>query len=122
GGSIRARIDIQKAESEAALAAYEQTVLEALADAETALTLYGRELETRRRLEEGVQSRLESVRLARQLFDSGEEDFLAVIDAERELTASEDDLVVSETQSIVKLIALFTSLGGGWERFGLPED
>jgi multidrug efflux system outer membrane protein len=117
GGAVQARIEAAEAGSEAALANYEQAVLEALRDAETALTRYGEEIETRKRLEEGVQSRRKAVELARGLFGAGEEDFLAVLDSERELTGSEDSLVVSETQSITKLIALYTALGGGWEVF-----
>lgn len=120
-GAILARIDAAEARSDAALATYQQTVLDALRDAETALASYGEEMETRRRLEDGVRSRRKAVSLARTLFDSGEEDFLAVLDSERELTASEDSLVVSETQSIVKLVALYTALGGGWEIFGPPK-
>ncbi|MEZ5814231.1 MAG: TolC family protein [Alphaproteobacteria bacterium] len=115
GGAIRARIKVEEAESEAALAAYEQSVLSALADAETALTRYGQELETRKRLADGVKSRRQSVNFAKELFDAGEEDYLAVLDAERELIASEDNLVVSETNSITKLIALYAALGGGWQ-------
>lgn len=121
GGAIRARIDAAEAGNAAALSLYEKTVLSALADAETALTRYGRELETRKGLEEGVQSRRHSVALARELFDAGEEDFLAVLDAERELIASEDSLVLSETQSITKLIALYTALGGGWEVYSAQK-
>jgi multidrug efflux system outer membrane protein len=121
GGAIRERIKVEKAESEAALAAYEQSVLSALADAETALTRYGQELETRKRLAEGVKSRRQSVALARELFDAGEEDYLAVLDAERELIASEDGLVVSETDSITKLVTLYTALGGGWALFDVQK-
>ncbi len=117
GGAIRARIKAEEAESEMALAAYEQSVLNALADSETALTRYGQELETRKRLAAAVRSRRESVALADELFDAGEEDYLAVLDAERELIASEDGLVISETHSITKLIALYAALGGGWESF-----
>ena len=115
GGAIRARIDIEEAESKAALSTYEKTVLEALQDAETALTLYGEELETRKLLEKGVKSRRKSVSLAKQLYNAGEEDYLSVVDAERQLIDSEDDLIVSETESIVKLIALYNALGGGWD-------
>lgn len=115
GGAIRARIDVEKAENKAALATYEKTVLEALADAETALTRYGREVETRQKLEESIQSRREAVRLAQQLLDAGESDYLEVLDAQRELTSSEDTLVISETNTIIKLVALYTALGGGWE-------
>lgn len=96
-------------------------MLEALADTETALIRYMQELETRSRLQDAVHSRRKSVRLARQLLDAGEEDYLAVLDAERELTTSEDDLVISETQSITKLIALYTALGGGWQSFEYTE-
>lgn len=117
GGAIRARIDAEEAQSEAALAAYEKSVLEALRDAETALIRYGEELETRKRLAQGVQSRRKSVTLAKQLFNAGEQDYLAVVDAERQLIDSEDSLIVSETASITKLIALYTAIGGGWEVF-----
>ncbi len=120
GGAIRARIKAKEAQSEGALALYEKTVLEALADVETTLTRYGQEIETRKRLNDGVQSRRQSVRLAKDLFNTGETDYLAVLDSERELTASEDDLVISETNSITKLIALYAALGGGWDF--APED
>jgi multidrug efflux system outer membrane protein len=117
GGAIRARIDAEEAESEVALAQYEKSVLEALRDAETTLTRYGEELETRKRLAQGVQSRRKSLSLAKQLFNAGEQDYLAVVDTERQLIDSEDDLIISETNSITKLIALYTALGGGWEHF-----
>ncbi|HPF79108.1 MAG TPA: efflux transporter outer membrane subunit [Alphaproteobacteria bacterium] len=115
GGAIQARIDSAKAENEAALKTYEKTVLEALGDVETALTRYGREIETRQRLQESVASRREAVSLAQQLLDVGESDYLDVLDAQRELTSGEDSLVVSETATVTKLIALYTALGGGWE-------
>tara|TARA_R110002124_G_scaffold149220_1_gene314911 strand:+ start:42397 stop:43797 length:1401 start_codon:yes stop_codon:yes gene_type:complete len=117
GGALRARVEVQKEESLAALASYEKAVLEALRDAETALMSYGQELETRQRLANGVESRRKSVALAKELFDAGEQDYLAVVDAERQLIASEDDLIVSESRSITKLIALYTALGGGWDVF-----
>lgn len=114
-GAIQARIDVEKAENKAALATYEKTVLEALADAETALTRYGREIETRKKLEQSIQSRRNAVQLAQNLLDAGESDYLEVLDAQRELTSSEDTLVISETNTIIKLVALYTALGGGWE-------
>ena len=122
GGAIRSRIDRQEALSESALAQYEKTVLEALHDAEAALSRYAQELETRQRLAKGVQSRRKAVALAKELFNAGEEDYLAVVDAERQLIASEDDLIISETNSITKLIALHNTLGGGWEVFSQTAE
>ena len=117
GGAIRAAIEGAEAETQASLAQYEKTVLSALADTETALTRYGQEIKTRHLLEAGVKSRKKSVSLAQELFNTGEEDYLAVLDAERELISSEDDLIISETQAITKLVSLYTALGGGWQAF-----
>lgn len=117
GGAIRAAIEGAEAETQASFARYEKAILTALSDAETALTRYGQEIKTRDLLEKGVKSRQKSVRLAQELLDAGEEDYLAVLDAERELISSEDDLIISETQSITKLISLYTALGGGWQAF-----
>jgi outer membrane protein TolC len=53
--------------------------------------------------------------LARARFNLGEEDFLSVLDAERELIQAENELVGSEIQSMLRLITLYTALGGGWD-------
>lgn len=116
-GALRAAVQVQSAEAEEAAALYEQTVLEALADAESALVTYLRERETSAILRDAVANRQRAVELARTLFNSGEEDFLAVLDAERELISAEDDLVTSETGAVLQLITLYTALGGGWQAF-----
>jgi outer membrane protein TolC len=92
-------------------------VLNALADAESALIRYLRKLESRASLARAVADRQRSVELARSLFNAGEEDFLAVIDAERELLVAEDQYVLSETDSLLNLVTLYAALGGGWEVF-----
>ncbi len=117
GFALRARIEAQKAEAAEALALYEQAVLEALADTESALVHYLRERETRLILEDALGSRQRAVTLARALFESGEEDFLAVLDAERELVTAEDEAALSQTRSVLELINLYAALGGGWEAF-----
>jgi multidrug efflux system outer membrane protein len=117
GGALRARIDLRQAEAREAAADYETAVLEALADAESALVRYLRKLETRAALGRAVADRQRAVELAQKLFDAGEEDFLAVLDAERELLAAEDQHVLSETDSLLNLVTLYAALGGGWELF-----
>ena len=115
GGEIRAQIQAEKAEVNEALALYEQSILEALADVEISLIQYLRELDKKVILQDARQSRQRSVALAQARFNLGEENFLSVLDAERELTQAEDDLVGSEIQSMLRLITLYTALGGGWE-------
>jgi multidrug efflux system outer membrane protein len=117
GGAIRANIMVQEAEAKEAAIRYEQTVLNSLADVESALTRYAQKLLTRDSLRNAMISSERSTELARALFNSGEENFLSVLDAERELTSVKDELVISETDTILNLIALYTALGGGWEVF-----
>ena len=115
GGATWASIAQAKALRDGALAAYEQAVLNALADSETALNAYAQQLKVRNGLQQAVDNRKRAVELAGKLYEAGEEDFLAVLDAERELTASEDALIESETQSLLNLIDVYKALGGGWE-------
>jgi len=99
----------------AALLGYEKVVLQGLAEVESAIAAYDAALAGYDRLAEVVKSRLKTHRLARALYEAGEEDYFAVIDAERELVARRDDLVVAETNTVLALTALYVSLGGGWE-------
>lgn len=117
GVALRARIAAQEAEATEALANYEQAVLTALADTENALIRYLNETETSKVLDGALIHRQRAVTLARALFESGEEDFLAVLDAERELVTTEDELALSQTRALLQLITLYTALGGGWEDF-----
>ena len=114
-GRIRANIEVQKALQEETLLAYQQTVLTALKDVETALVAYAKEQEHRQSLSEAVTQNRKAVDLARTLYVAGRRDFLSVLDAQRSLYVSEDALVRS-TQAVASgLIALYKALGGGWE-------
>jgi outer membrane protein, multidrug efflux system len=114
-GRIRANIEVQNALQEETLNAYQQTVLTALKDVETALVAYAKEQEHRQSLSEAVAYNRKAVDLARTLYVAGRRDFLSVLDAQRSLYLSEDALVRS-TQGVASgLIALYKALGGGWE-------
>ena len=114
-GRIRANIKVQNARQEQALANYEQTALSAFEDVENALVAYAKEQVRRRSLEDAVKSSQESLRLANQLYANGLSDFINVLDAERSLYQAQDALVQSDRTVSADLIALYKSLGGGWE-------
>jgi NodT family efflux transporter outer membrane factor (OMF) lipoprotein len=115
GGEIRAHINSTKAEVDASAARYEKAILTALEDTENALVRYGQEIETRERYEKVVSANQRALTLAQQRYKAGESDLLEVIDSERELSNAENSLVLSETKSFTNLVALYKSLGGGWE-------
>ncbi len=114
-GRIRANIKVQNARQEQALAAYEQTVLMAFEEVENNLVLYAKEQVRRRSLEDAVRSSQETLHLANQLYANGLVDFIHVLDAERSLYQAQDALVQSDRAISANLIALYKSLGGGWE-------
>ena len=119
GGRIRANIRLQETRQEAALARYEQAVLGALEDTETALVRYGQEQARREALARAVDASQLAVRLSQELYTRGLQDFLNVLDSQRALFATEDQLVQSEQAVAANLIALYKALGGGWEL--MPE-
>jgi NodT family efflux transporter outer membrane factor (OMF) lipoprotein len=117
GGRIRANIEATEARNEAALARYEQAVISALAEVESALAGYVEVQEERRKLAESVQASVRAVELAKNLYELGLSDFLTVLDADGRLTLVEDRLVVSEITMVTRLIQVYKALGGGWEKF-----
>ncbi|HXI69957.1 MAG TPA: efflux transporter outer membrane subunit [Verrucomicrobiae bacterium] len=114
-GSIRANVRVQNARQEQALDAYQQTVLDALEDAENALTAYAREQTRRESLSQSVQANEQALELSTQLYNNGLADFLHVLDSERSLYAAQDALVQSDQTVSLNLVQLYKALGGGWE-------
>lgn len=114
-GRIRANVKVQNARQEQALAYYENTALSAFEDAENALTAYAKEQVRRRSLEDAVKSSQESFNLANKLYANGLTDFINVLDAERSLYQAQDALAQSDATVSTDVIALYKSLGGGWE-------
>jgi multidrug efflux system outer membrane protein len=119
-GRVRARIKAAGARAEGQLAAYELAVLTALEETENALVDFGHEQARLNHLRESAQASEDAAKLARQQFEGGVADFLNVLDTQRTLLAAQDLLAQSETRTATALIAVYKSLGGGWEE--IPEE
>ena len=115
-GRVRARIKAAHAEADAQLAAYEKTVLTALEETENALVDFGREQVRRDSLKSSALAADDAVLLANRRYESGIEDFLTVLDAQRTQLAIQDQLAQSQTRAATNLVAIYKSLGGGWEK------
>ena len=120
-GRVRARIDQADALTLEALARYEQTVLRALEETQTALSDFSFEEQRRQKLQSAAVSSNEAAILARQRFEAGIDTFLDVLDAERTQLEAEDTLAISGINAAQDLIAIYESLGGGWQMTTLPE-
>lgn len=117
----RARIRQTGALTDAALATFDQTVLTALQETETALSSYANELDRRTALRTARDQAATAARLSRLRFDAGADSFLTVLDSERTLAGADAALAASEAQVTTYQIALFKALAGGWDQAPNPE-
>jgi multidrug efflux system outer membrane protein len=114
-GHVRSRITAARAQADAQLAQYEETVLTSLEETENALVDYGRARARRDYLAESVKASQAAATLSRSRYDNGATDFLTVLDAERVLLQAQDQLAQTRTQTATALVAVYKALGGGWE-------
>jgi outer membrane protein, multidrug efflux system len=114
-GRIRANIEVRNAQQEEALVQYEKTLLTAFGDVEISLVNYSQEQARHRSLRDAVAANRRALEMANELYLSGLNSFLNVLDAQRSLYSSENDLAQSEATMAANLVALYKALGGGWE-------
>lgn len=106
------------ARADGVVARYEQTVLQAVQELESALTEFG---QTQQRLGNLLEAAAQSRRaadLAQLRYRAGSAPYLTVLDAQRTLLRAQDAVAVAETDSYTRLVALYKALGGGWEAPG----
>lgn len=111
-GRVKARVDEARALEEEARAQYDQTVLAALEEVETALVRYRTSLGRVDRIGEAAAASGRAAELARLRFTGGVTDFLQVLDAERTQLEAEDQLAQSRTDASIAYAALYKALGG----------
>lgn len=115
GGRLRNRVEAQNAVQQQALAAYEQAVLVALEDMENALVSYANSHQHRAALQQAAASARNAALMARLRYEGGLIDFQSVLDTDRTLLASEDNLASAELDERSALIGLYKAMGGGWD-------
>ena len=121
GGKTDARIESAKAAAESARIAYEQTVRGAFRDVEDALVNYQTETERDATLKEAATDSDTALDRATKLYTAGLTDFLKVLDSERQAFAAEDLEAQSRLATVQDVIALYKSLGGGWQGVGFED-
>jgi len=114
-GRIHSQIKASDARQKQALATYEQTVLTAFQDVEDALVAYANEQTRYKALDDAVVADQRALELSKELYTSGNGDFLSVLTSERSLLSDEDQSVQSQSAEAQNLVTLYKALGGGWE-------
>jgi len=111
-GRARARVRGSNAATEETLAFYEDTVLRALEETESALANYHAQQTRLIKLNDQARESKRAADIARLRYREGVVDFLSLLDAERTQLQAEDAVAESEMEVYVAVIALYKALGG----------
>jgi NodT family efflux transporter outer membrane factor (OMF) lipoprotein len=120
-GRARARIAGAEADTQAALATFDGTVLTALQETETALSNYREAIARRDALSQARSAAERAARITRAQRREGQIDSLSQLDAERTFADAEAALALADAEIARRQIDLFRALGGGWQGTGAPE-
>lgn len=113
-GARRAQVSASEARRDAALAQFDQTLLAALEETEGAFVSFNRNQERTGHLFAAAKAAEGAAKIARARFEAGSIDFLALLDAERELLLARDRLAQGQTGAAVALVGVYRALAGGW--------
>jgi outer membrane protein, multidrug efflux system len=111
-GSARARLRGARAATQEGLAEYEQTMLLALEETETALVTYRQRQERLVKLTDEVRESARAAGIARVRYREGVADFLSLLDAERTALQAEDSAAQAEAEVFTAVVGLYRAVGG----------
>jgi NodT family efflux transporter outer membrane factor (OMF) lipoprotein len=112
--AARARVAEARADTRAALATFDGTILEALQETETALSSYQQSVSRRDALRAARDQAEAAAQITRARQRDGDISSLELLDAERTAAESEAALAEADANIARAQIDLFRSLGGGW--------
>ena len=113
-GGIEGQVAAAEAGERAALAVYQQTILNALREANDALSGSQKRAEEFSVQRERVVALREFARLSKLRFDKGVSGYLEVLVAENELFAAELASVSLQASSYAQIVNVYQAMGGGW--------
>lgn len=115
GGRVRQNVRLEEARTRERLARYEQQVLQAVEEVETAMSDLVQERARQAKLQAAAEAARRTMDMSLVLYRSGLTDFQNVLDAQRILIAQESDLAGSSGRLCANLVKLYKALGGGWQ-------
>ncbi|PTT86696.1 RND transporter, partial [Pseudomonas sp. HMWF005] len=121
-GRIRNNIRVQDARLQQLIEAYRDKVRQAAREADDAASGLTKALERERILGEAEGAARRSLVLANTQYREGYSDFQRVLDAQRALLELQDNYLVSRSNAVSNLIALYRAVGGGWQSAGPQTD
>ncbi len=113
-GGLKGSERAARAEYMEAMYKYEQSMLTAFSEVESALVAIESYSAQRGALVDLVMANVSILRSVNSLYANGMNDYLNVIDAERELYSSQMELMAAITEQYISYITLYKALGGDY--------
>jgi NodT family efflux transporter outer membrane factor (OMF) lipoprotein len=114
-GRLVNNIRVQKARFQQLAVQYQNTVLQANAEAEDAIISLLTARQQAESLARSADASDQSVKLVASQYDQGTVDFNRVYTVQRELTVQQDQWAVAQGSVTQYMIQLYRALGGGWQ-------
>ncbi len=115
GDRLHGTLALATADRDVAIAQYEKSIQAAFREVADALALSQTLAEQRRAQEQLLQAAERTYKLSNARRDLGRDSFLTLLDAQRTLYASQQNLVAARLAEQSNRIYLFKALGGGWK-------
>lgn len=116
-GALDAQVEIARLRTREQLVNYKRTIQNAVKEVDTTWDAYGAEQERVSKLGDALIASQRAVTLANERYARGLTDFLNVVDAERQAYDIEEQYSDAQVSVDEQFIALYRSLGGGWEKY-----
>lgn len=116
-GQIDAQVQIANYRTRALLEQYKATIQNAVQQVDGAADAFAAEQTSLQSLGEALVASQRAVTLANARYNRGLTDYLNVVDAERQEYTIEEQYVDTQAAADDQYVALYRSLGGGWQSF-----
>ncbi|HEV2229460.1 MAG TPA: efflux transporter outer membrane subunit [Steroidobacteraceae bacterium] len=116
-GQLDAQVEIATLQTRALLVSYKRTIQEAVREVDSSAGLYAAQQLSLVKLETALTASQRAVTLANERYERGLTDYLNVVDAERQEYDIEERYAATQVAAAEEFIALYRSLGGGWESY-----
>ncbi len=115
GGKLMAQLHLRQQEQQESAVTYQRTVLSAWHEVDDALNSYRAEQTRRDQLTRTVAAQEKTLKLAQDQFNQGLIDGIDLLSIKQQLLNAKQQLDDSTTNVSMNMVALYKTLGGGWE-------
>ena len=117
-GRLKSAVNAREAARDAALSAYQKSVLSALSDVEMAMVRFDRARARLAALEQAMLDLEGNAALVREQYAAGRSSSIDVLAAERQARQMHEQVTDAKANLDIQLVALYKALGGGWSATG----